>query len=138
MRYLSPSPLTPSPTSASSYAACGFPHYALLLRKVYKAYPQQLTPGDYTREALYQLADLTQSICALHRAQVTYLAALVIALFKAKTVNLAQLASYPVSLAATEPVADSTRIGLVPYSCFRMTVWDTRSGRTSPDYPMTQ
>ena len=40
-----------------------------------------------------KLADLLQSIFALHRAWLTCLAALVIALFKAKTVNLAQLAT---------------------------------------------
>ena len=61
--------------------------------KVYQAYPQQLTPGDYTLIHSTKLADLLQSIFALYRARVTCLAALVIALFKAKTVNLAQLAT---------------------------------------------
>ena len=40
-----------------------------------------------------RLADLLQSTSGLHRARVTCLAALVIALFKVKTVNLAQLAT---------------------------------------------
>ena len=40
-----------------------------------------------------KLADLLQSTFGLHRARVTCLAALVIALFKVKTVNLAQLAT---------------------------------------------
>ena len=40
-----------------------------------------------------RLADLLQSTAGLHRARVTCLAALVIALFKVKTVNLAQLAT---------------------------------------------
>ena len=40
-----------------------------------------------------RLADLLQSTFALHRAPVTCLVALVIALFKTKTVNLAQLAT---------------------------------------------
>ena len=61
--------------------------------KVYQAYPQQLTPGDYTLIHSTKLADLLQSIFALHRARLTCLAAVVIALFKAKTVNLAQLAT---------------------------------------------
>ena len=61
--------------------------------KVYQAYPQRLTPGDYTLKHSTKLADLLQSIFALHRARLTCLAAVVIALFKAKTVNLAQLAT---------------------------------------------
>ena len=40
-----------------------------------------------------KLADLLQSTFALHRARVTCLAALVIALFRLKTVNLAGLAT---------------------------------------------
>ena len=40
-----------------------------------------------------RLADLLQSTFGLHRARVTCLAALVIALFRVKTVNLAQLAT---------------------------------------------
>ena len=40
-----------------------------------------------------RLANLLQSTAGLHRARVTCLAALVIALFKVKTVNLAQLAT---------------------------------------------
>ena len=40
-----------------------------------------------------KLADLLQSTFGLHRARVTCLAALVIALFRVKTVNLAQLAT---------------------------------------------
>ena len=40
-----------------------------------------------------RLANLLQSTSGLHRARVTCLAALVIALFKVKTVNLAQLAT---------------------------------------------
>ena len=39
------------------------------------------------------LADLLQSTFALHRARITCLAAIVIALFRVKTVNLAQLAT---------------------------------------------
>ena len=39
------------------------------------------------------LADLLQSTFALHRARITCLATIVIALFKVKTVNLAQLAT---------------------------------------------
>lgn len=50
-------------------------------------------PGDYTLKHSTKLADLLQSIFALHRARLTCLAAVVIALFKAKTVNLAQLAT---------------------------------------------
>jgi hypothetical protein len=37
------------------------------------------------------LADFLQSVSALHRVRLTCLAAIVIALFKVKTVNLAQL-----------------------------------------------
>ena len=40
-----------------------------------------------------RLADLLQFIFALHRARFTCLAALVIAVFRVKTVNLAQLAT---------------------------------------------
>ena len=40
-----------------------------------------------------RLADLLQSTFGLHRARVTCLAALVIALFRVRTVNLAQLAT---------------------------------------------
>ena len=44
-----------------------------------------------------RLADLLQSTSGLYRARVTCLAALVIALFKVRTVNLAQLAAaFPV------------------------------------------
>ena len=48
-----------------------------------------------------KLADLLQSTSGLHRARVTCLAALVIALFKVKTVNLPQLGS----------VAEKGRVG---------------------------
>lgn len=50
-------------------------------------------PGDYTLKHPSKLADLLQSIFALHRPRITCLAALVIALFKAKTVSLAQLST---------------------------------------------
>ena len=51
--------------------------------------PQEITPVKHST----RLADLLQSTFGLHRARITCLAALVIALFRVRAVNLAQLAT---------------------------------------------